>query len=134
MATPPDSARSIAAPHVYPDNAEFWAATAQGRLLLRQCDSCGKPHWYPRAHCPLCMADATTWIQASGDGSIYTFSVCRRVGPVPYVIAYVRLDEGVTMLSNIVDCDFDALRIGARVRLVMKASSSGVMVPMFRPI
>ena len=125
--------RLIPAPQIYPDNAAFWDATGAGRLLLKHCLACAKPHWYPRTQCPLCMGE-TGWKQSSGLGSIYTFSVCRRVGPVPYVIAYVRLDDGVTLLTNIVDCDFDALRIGDRVRLVMQASESGVMLPMFTPL
>ena len=125
--------RAIPAPQHYPDNAEFWAGTAAGRLRLPYCCSCGKPHWYPRAQCPLCMGAQTEWRDAAGTGAIYTFSVSRRVGPVPFVIAYVRLDEGVTLLTNIVDCDFDSLRIGDRVRLVMKASGDGTMVPMFTP-
>ena len=129
----PTESRTIPPPQVYPDNAAFWAGTSEGRLLLRYCCSCGKPHWYPRPQCPLCMGERTEWKQSVGGGSIYSFSVCRRVGPVPFVIAYVRLDEGVTLLSNIVDCDFAALRIGQRVQVVMQASSSGVMVPMFRP-
>ena len=65
---------------------------------------------------------------------VWSFSVCRRVGPVPYVIAYVRLDDGVTLLTNVVDCDFEALRIGDRVKLVMQSSESGAMVPMFTPL
>lgn len=134
MSTSPVGERSIPAPTVYPDNAEFWAATATGKLMLRYCNSCHQPHWYPRAQCPLCMGDQTTWKESSGIGSIYTFSVCRRVGPQPYVIAYVRLDDGVTLLTNIVDCDFEALRIGDRVKVVMKASDNGVMVPMFTPV
>lgn len=121
-------------PPLYPDNAEFWAGTAAGKLLVRHCASCHKPHWYPRPQCPLCMSDQTVWKESAGTGSIYTFSVCRRVGPQPFVIAYVRLDDGVTMLTNIVDCDFDAIRIGDRVRVVMQASESGVIVPMFTPV
>ncbi len=127
------SDRLIAAPVINPDNAPFWAGTVQGRLLLRYCSSCGQPHWYPRPVCPLCMGDASDWRQASGLGAIYSFSVCRKVGPVPYAIAYVRLDEGVTMLSNIVDCDLDAIAIGQRVRLVFKPAENGTMLPMFRP-
>ena len=111
MATPAQD-RVISAPHIYPDNAAFWAGTAAGKLLVKHCSACGKPHWYPRPHCPFCMSDKTVWKQSGGTGSIYTFSVSRRVGPVPYAIAYVRLDEGVTMLTNIVDCDLDAIRIG----------------------
>jgi uncharacterized OB-fold protein len=56
----------------------------------------------------------------------------RRV-PVPYALAYVTLDEGVTMMTNIVDCDLDAIRIGQRVRLVFKPSEGGPSVPMFTP-
>ena len=126
--------RAIAAPTVYPDNATFWSACAEGRLMVKHCKACGKPHWYPRSQCPLCMGDLTEWKESSGLGSIYTFSVSRRVGPVPYVIAYVRLDDGVTLLTNIVDCDFEVLRIGDRVKVVMQPSESGVMVPMFTPL
>ena len=71
-------ARTIPAPVVYPDYAAFWAGTAEGRLLLRYCCSCGKPHWYPRPQCPLCMGEQTEWKQSAGNGSIYSFSVCRR--------------------------------------------------------
>jgi hypothetical protein len=80
------------------------------------------------------MGDASDWKEASGLGTIYSFSICRRVGPVPFVIAYVRLDEGVTMLTNIVDCDPKRLRIGDRVRVVMQTSDDGTTkVPMFTP-
>jgi len=56
----------------------------------------------------------------------------RRV-PVPYALAYVTLEEGVTMMTNIVDCDLDAIRIGQRVRLVFKPAEGGPPVPMFTP-
>ena len=131
--TTPAQDRVISAPHIYPDNAAFWAGTAAGKLLVKHCSACGKPHWYPRPQCPFCMSDKTVWKQSAGTGSIYSFSVSRRVGPVPYAIAYVRLDEGVTMMSNIVDCDLDAIRIGQRVKLVMKAAEDGTKVPMFTP-
>lgn len=134
MADTAPAQRVIPPPTVYPDNAAFWDACAAGRLLLKHCTACGKPHWYPRTLCPLCMSDKTEWKESAGLGSIYTFSVCRRVGPVPFVIAYVRLDDGVSLLTNIVDCDFEALRVGDRVKLVIKASEGGAMVPMFTPL
>ena len=129
----PAQERDIPAPPIYPDNAAFWAGTAAGKLLIKQCSACGKPHWYPRPQCPFCMSDKTVWKESAGSGSIYTVSVSRRVGPVPYAIAYVRLDDGVTLLTNIVDCDLDAIRIGDRVKLVMKPAEGGVMLPMFTP-
>ena len=133
MPTPAQD-RAWPAPALYPDNAEFWSATARGELLLRHCEDCGQPHWYPREQCPLCMSERTTWKRSHGLGAIYTFSVSRRVGPLPYAIAYVRLDEGVTMMSNIVDCDLDAIAIGQRVQVVFKASADGTMLPMFAPL
>jgi uncharacterized OB-fold protein len=124
--------RKIPAPEANPETRPFWAAAAEGRLLIGKCASCGKPHYYPRAICPLCGSDATGMVQASGRGVIYSYSVMRRV-PVPYALAYVTLDDGVTMMTNIVDCDLDAIRIGQRVRLVFKLSEGGPPVPMFTP-
>lgn len=126
--------RAIAAPPIHPDNRAFWDGTAAGRLLVPHCLACGRPHWYPRPHCPLCMSDKLEWRAASGLGEVYSFSVGRRVGPQPYAIAYVRLDEGVTLLTNLVDCDLDSLHIGQRVRLAMKPAEGGVMLPMFTPL
>ena len=124
--------RKIPAPEPNPETRPFWDAAALGRLMIGTCRSCGKPHYYPRAICPLCGSDATELVQASGRGAIYSYSVMRRV-PVPFALAYVRLDEGVTMLTNIVDCDLDAIRIGQRVRVVFKVSEGGPPVPMFAP-
>ena len=124
--------RKIPAPEPNPETRPFWEATAEGRLLIKKCTSCGRPHYYPRSICPLCGSNATERVQASGRGAIYSYSVMRRV-PVPYALAYVTLDEGVTMMTNIVDCDLDAIRIGQRVRLVFKQSEGGPPVPMFAP-
>ena len=68
---------------------------------------------------------------AQGRGTLYSFSVMRRVEK-PYAIAYVTLEEGVTVLTNLVDCDFDRLRIGDPVRVVFKPKGEDT-VPMFTP-
>ena len=73
------------------------------------------------------------WEEAGGGGEVYSYSVLRRGAPVPYCIAYVRLDEGLLVMTNIVDCDLDEIRIGQRVRVVFKRSTSGTAVPMFTP-
>ena len=101
-------------------------------LRIKRCTACAKVHWYPRALCPYCLGD-TAWEDASGLGTVYSVSVTRRAGPIPYAIAYVTLDEGVTMLTNIVDADLDALRIGDRVKVCFKAAEGGFAVPMFAP-
>jgi uncharacterized OB-fold protein len=124
--------RKIPAPQPNPETTAFWDAAARGTLLLKKCRACGQLHYYPRAICPFCLSDATEWQAAGGSGTIYSYSVMRRAD-VPYAIAYVRLDEGVTMMTNLVDCDFDALAIGQRVKLVFTPTDGGPPVPTFTP-
>ncbi|MGE0874011.1 MAG: Zn-ribbon domain-containing OB-fold protein [Burkholderiales bacterium] len=126
--------RKIPAPAVNAEVKPFFDAAAEGRLLLKKCADCGESHFYPRAICPHCFSANTTWIDARGTGTIHTYSVLRRGVPVPYCIAYVTLDEGVSMISNIVDCDLDAVRIGQPVRVVFKPTEGGPPVPMFTPV
>mgnify|MGYP003946652269 CR=1 FL=1 len=122
--------RKIIAPLPFPETEPYWEAARQGKLLLKHCAGCGAYHFYPRAICPFCFSDRTEWREAAGTGTIYSFSVMRRA-EVPYAIAYVALAEGPAMMSNIVDCDLDAIRIGQHVRLVFKPAENGQPVPMF---
>ena len=124
--------RTIPGPPTNPETEVFWDAAAQGKLLIKRCKACAAVHYYPRALCPFCGSDATEWQTVSGAGTIYSYSVMRRA-EVPYAIAYVTLDEGVTMMTNLVDCDLDAIRIGQRVRLVFKPTKGGPPVPAFTP-
>jgi hypothetical protein len=127
--------RPIAAPIIDPSTEPYWNAAKEGVLRLRRCTACSKPHWYPRPVCPFCMGD-TEWVDAAGEGTIYSVSVTRKAGPVPYALAYVTLDEGVTLLTNIVGCDLDALRIGQRVRVSFAEmqGEGGWKAPVFKPV
>ncbi|HRH86619.1 MAG TPA: OB-fold domain-containing protein [Rubrivivax sp.] len=124
--------RTMPAPTVYPETRPFWEAAAEGRLLVKRCDDCGEHHHYPRDGCPFCGSVRTSWHQAGGQGTIYSFSVMRRA-EVPYIVAYVTLDEGPTMMSNIVDADADAVRIGQRVAVRFQPSDAGPPLPVFVP-
>jgi hypothetical protein len=124
--------RKLPAPATSQETQAYWDAAAKGKLLVRKCAACGQAHHYPRTICPFCFSDKTEWIEASGKGTIYSYSVMRRA-EVPYVIAYVTLDEGTTMMTNIVDCDFDSVRIGQKVKVVFKPSEGGPPLPMFTP-
>lgn len=127
-----EATRIIPAPTVYPETREYWEAANSGRLLLKWCLDCKEYHHYPRSICPRCFGPRTEWRAASGHGSVYSYSVTRRAA-VPYVIAYVTLDEGVSMMTNIVGCGVDDVRIGQRVRAVFVPSDGGPAVPMFAP-
>ena len=125
--------RKIPAPTPNLETQAFWDAAAQGKLVVKSCTACKELHHYPRALCPHCFSEKTEWKQMSGKGKIYSYTVMRRA-PVPYAIAYVTLDEGVTMLTNIVDCDLDKLKIGQAVSVVFKPTEDGgPPMPMFKP-
>jgi uncharacterized OB-fold protein len=124
--------RKLAAPVVTAESKPFFDAARQGRFLIPVCAACGRAHWYPRAICPFCASDKLDWREASGNGTIYTFSVMRRVKE-PYIIAHVTLAEGPTMLTNIVGCDAADVRIGQAVTIVFQDTDNGPPVPMFRP-
>ena len=122
----------LGTPGANPDTKPFFDAAAEGRFVVRKCTACNQVHWYPRALCPFCFSDKLDWVPASGRGSIYSFSVMKRA-ETPYAIAYVTLEEGPTMMTNIVDCDFDSLRIGLPVRLVFRPTEGGPPMPTFTP-
>lgn len=121
----------LPAPIVDAESAPFYAAAREGRFLIRRDPKTGRAHWYPRSLCPFALAE-TEWVEASGRGEIYSYSVMRRAQP-PFVIAYVRLAEGPVMLTNIVDSDFDALAIGKSVELIFRETvGNGPPAPCFR--
>lgn len=116
----------------------FWDATAEGRLLLPRCNACGGFIWYPRSFCPDCASTDTSWVEASGRGSVYSFSITRKGlgawAPVsPFVIAYVQLEEGPRVLTNIVGCPVDDVRVGMAVRAVFDDTGEGMAIPRFTP-
>lgn len=127
------------APEVSPETKEFWDATAEGRFLLRRCDACGVAIWYPRAVCPDCGSTATSWSEASGRGTVYTFTVVHRSvvqayrEAVPYVLAYVELEEGPRVMTNIVGCAPEEVRVGMPVTLVFDDTGKGSALFRFQP-
>ena len=122
---------SIPGPARAPGTEPFWQAALQGKLMLRRCTKCGQVHYYPRVQCPACWGD-TEWVESAGTGEVYTFSEMARANP-PYVIAYVMLDEGVAMMTHLVDCDPASICIGQKVRVVFRTAHDESVVPMFTP-
>lgn len=114
----------------FPEMVGFWQALSAGRFLIRRCHGCGETHWYPRAICPFCTSADTFWDDGSGSGTIYSYTIMRRTR-TPYAVAFVKLAEGPIMMSNIVDADFDDIRIGRAVVLAIKEHKSGLPIPAF---
>ncbi len=125
--------REYPAPAINVESKRFWDATKEGKLLIGLCKDTGKHFFYPRSTSPFTLSKNVEWVEASGRGTIYSFSVMRRA-PIPYAIAYVTLDEGPTMMTNIVECDLDALKIGQKVELVFRPAGDDAALPVFRPV
>jgi uncharacterized OB-fold protein len=124
--------RKIPDPMRLPETQPYWAAANEGRLLVKACRACGQVHHYPRDICPFCLSADTVWQDASGHGTIYSFSTMGK-GDAAYTLAFVTLQEGVTMMTNLVDCDVAKVAIGDAVRVVFQTSQGGQAVPMFTP-
>ena len=117
-------------PSTNPETQAYFDALGAGKLLIKKCTQCGEPHFYPRAGCPFCFSTSTEWLESSGTGTIYAYSVLRSAKDLP-VLGYVTLDEGPTMMTSLVDCPASALTIGAAVRLVVRPGVDGALAPMF---
>lgn len=127
---PAPGPRKVPAPRVLPETLAYWQAADEGRLLVKRCRACGQPHHYPRDICPHCLSPDTEWTDAAGTGTLYSYSTMGQ-GPAAYTLAYVTLDEGITLMTNLVDCDPAGLAIGQRVTVVFHPTEGGHAVPMF---
>lgn len=121
----------IPSPTIAPENKPFWEAANRGELLIKHCRACDRLHWYPRGLCPWCFSADTDWVPSQGRGRIYSFSAAPGSS---LIAAYIQLDEGITLLSNIVDAENRAIEIGDRVQLKFCAAENGQQVPMFRVV
>ncbi len=117
----------------------FYEGVENRKLLIPYCTSCGKPHFYPRSACPHCWSEeAYDWREARGTGVIHTFTIVRSNPPpafvpmLPFPVAIIDLDEGVRLLSNIVDGG-EAIAIGDRVELEF-VERDGQQLPLFRRV
>jgi len=126
-------------PVVQPWARPFWEAAREGRLALQHCEDCDKPIHYPRIACPHCGSDELGWRTASGRGTLYSFTVVVSNAPssfvadMPYVVAVVELEEGVRLLSNIVQCEPEDLRCDMPVEVVFEKQNEEFTFPKFRP-
>jgi len=125
--------RPVPAPAVTLESKPFFDAAAEGKFLIKRCSACGEAHWYPRTICPFCHSDKTVWEESQGEGVIYSFSILRKSPSGPYALAYVTLDEGPNVLTNILDVAPEDVKIGMRVKVKLQPTDGGPPVPVFVP-
>ncbi len=126
------------APMVTSTTKEFWDATSRGEFLLQRCEQCDLVIWFPRSYCPECASTSLPTFRASGRGVVYSHTVIRKVGndykgAVPFVVAYVELDEGPRVMTNIVECEPGEVSVGMRVEMVFHDTGEGNALYRFRP-
>ena len=126
------------APTPTPETAPFWAAAAAGRLSIQRCRTCGRHYFYPRSFCPACQSADVEWTDVSGRGRLISYVINYRPFPctgngAPQVIALVELEEGVRMLTNIVDSSGqpEGLPLDAPVSVAFEPRGD-LKVPVFR--
>jgi uncharacterized OB-fold protein len=131
----------VTRPRPEPDatSEPYFAACADGELLIQRCPECGHRQHYPRPICIRCGA-TPEWERASGRGVVHTFTVIRQHGlepfasEAPYVVAIVELAEGPRLMGNVLGVDPDAVTIGLAVECFMMPIEEGVVVPNWRPV
>jgi uncharacterized OB-fold protein len=136
----PDVPRPI--PIADADSAPFWDGCRAHRLLAQRCAACGRWRWPPAAVCPHCREPGGAWTPLRGTGTISSFVVAHRAShpafgdAVPYTIVFVTLDEApadLLLLSNLVECPWERVRIGMRVEVTFEELPEGATLPLFRP-
>ncbi|MCA9845543.1 MAG: Zn-ribbon domain-containing OB-fold protein [Dehalococcoidia bacterium] len=121
-----------------PTTQKFWDGTKQHKILLPKTAD-GQVFFYPRVLAPGTLDEPVEWVEASGKGTVYSFTVDRRGtasafrAKVPYVIVIVELEEGPRMTSNMVDCAIEDVKIGMPVEAVFEDVSEEITLVKFRP-
>ena len=117
----------------------FWDAARRHELVLPRCNNCSLTFFYPRERCPDCLSDDLDWIQSSGKGQVHSFTIIEQpvnrafLEDVPYVYAMIQLNDGPRMISNVVECDIEDVKINMPVEAVFDDVSPDVTLVKFKP-
>jgi uncharacterized OB-fold protein len=121
------------------DSKEFWEGCHRHELLLQKCADCNSFYFQPGPICPQCFSTNVKWEKVSGKGTVYTYTVVRRaLSPdwedvVPYTVGVIELAEGPRMVSNIVDCSPEDIKIGMPVQVTFDDITENASLPKFKP-
>jgi uncharacterized protein len=124
-------------PEPSPWSKQYWDYCKQHKLYIQQCTNCEQYIMYPKLFCPHCLSENLNWVESSGKGKIYSFTIVHSNPPsafmeeLPYVIAVVELEESVRLLTNIVESNFEEIRCGAPVSVVFEVVTEEITLPKF---
>jgi uncharacterized OB-fold protein len=121
-----------------PETQHFWDGCKAGELRLQRCEGCGKTYFPPRPFCSACGSRKVSVFAATGKAILWSYVIHHRPVPgftPPYAIAVVRLAEGPTMMTNIVECEQtpEALQLDMPLEVVFEKQTDDITLPLFRP-
>jgi len=122
------------------ETQNYWEGCRNHELRIQQCSNCDEYQFYPRLMCTNCSSRRLKWVQASGRGKVVSYTIVHRAPSqaykeeAPYVLAIIQLEEGPTMMSNIVQCDPENVMIDMIVEVVFEDWTEEISIPKFRPI
>lgn len=131
------SDRSV--PQQSPESKPYWEAAREGRLIVQQCNQCEENIFHPRFLCPYCFSQDLSWIESTGEGTVYTYSVLHYAASdawedaVPYVNAIIYLNEDIYMYTHLVNCDPSDVEVGMEVTVTFEDVTDEVTLPKFEP-
>ncbi len=120
------------------DSKPYWDAAREGRLVFQRCCACGEVQFPPRHHCVSCWESDIEWIQSSGLGKVESFTIVRRAptsvfrDKVPYAVVAVKVEEGPTMITNLIGEDALDVRIGDAVQVDFVEDAGGNVLPQYK--
>ncbi len=127
-------------PAMQPWSEGFWKGTKEHKLLIQECNDCKAKIFYPRKYCPECWSANLGWAEASGKAKVYAHTTMMDMvepkfwADLPYVLALVDLEEGVRLMTRIVECDQEEVTIGMDVEVVFEDISDECALPFFKPV
>lgn len=114
---------------------DWWTAAAEGRLTVQRCTACGHLQLYPRAHCTTCWSADLELVEASGRGTVHSWTVTHRnpepAFEPPYVYAVVELEEGPRLSALVKGAGERDMRVGRSLRVAFEPVVDGIALPLF---
>ena len=118
-----------------PTTQGFWEGLREHKLLIQRCQKCGQIIFYPREFCPNCLSEDLEWFEASGKGKLHSYTIIYSTaypefrGEVPLLLGFVELEEGVHMMSNLVNCQPQDVQVDMDVEVVFDDITESFTLP-----
>lgn len=121
-----------------PETQHYWDGAKQGELRIQACNTCEQYYFPPRPFCPKCGSRDVKVVKASGKGRLYSYIINHLPSPgytPPFTVAIVELEEGVRLMTNLleVDPDPEKLELDMPLEVTFEKLTDEISLPQFKP-